>query len=150
MRMSLKREIRKLVDPATGQEHGEIPVLTHQTAQLRDEFMFAHKKGFARLAQEDLGGTDLKVLMVYLSLLDFDNYVQLSQNDIADFLNLPRQNVNRSTRKLIDKKILLVGKKVGRNNTYILNSFFGWKGNVGEKYYKAYDQHSRLLDDNIS
>lgn len=145
--MSLKREVRKLVDPATGKEEGEIPVLVHQKAHLRDDWMFAHKKGYLRLAKEGLRGTDFEVLMVYFALLNFDNYVQLSQQDIADYLEIPKQNVYRSTKRLIEKKILLEGEKVGRNKTYILNSFFGWKGSIGEKYYKAYENHSRMIDD---
>jgi hypothetical protein len=145
--MGLKKDIRKLMNPATGEEEGELPILTHQIAYLRDDFMFGHKKGYLRLAREGLRGTDFEVLMVYFALLDFKNYVRVSQQEIADYLGIPRQNVNRSTRKLIDKKILLEGEKLGNNKSYILNSFFGWKGKIDEKYYEAYSNDSRNFED---
>lgn len=149
--MSLQRETRKLLDPVTNLVEGEIPVLVHRKTHLRDEWVFAHKKGYLRLAKEGLRGTDFEVLMVYLGLLNFKNYVQLSQQDIADYLGIPKQNVYRSTKTLVEKKILLEGEKVGRNKTYRLNSFFGWKGEIGEEYYKAYYEDSMYLDnDDIS
>lgn len=145
--MGLTQETRKLVDPKTGKAEGNLPILVQQKAHLRDDWMFLHKKGFLRLAKEGLRGTDFDVLMVYFALLNFDNYVQLSQQDIADELGIAKQSVYRSTKRLIEKKILLEGEKVGRNKTYILNTFFGWKGSIGEKYYKAYEQHSQMMDE---
>lgn len=145
--MSLRGEVRKLVDPKTGQIEGEIPVLVHQKAHLRDDWMFAHKKGYLRLAKEGLRGTDFEVLMVYFALLNFDNYIQLSQQDIADYLGIAKQSVHRSTKKLIEKKILLEGERVGRNKTYILNAFFGWKGSISQKYYKSYERDSQIIEE---
>ena len=144
--MSLRPEIRKLVDPSTGKEEGEIPVLAHQNAALRDNWMFNHEKGYLRLAKEGLNGQDFEVLMVYFAKLDFNNYIQVSQQEIADYLEIPKQNVNRSTKKLVEKKILLEGPKVGRSKTYILSTFYGWKGRIGIKYYKTYDEHSNMLE----
>jgi hypothetical protein len=145
--MGFKKDIRTLVNPATGEEEGELPILVHQIAHLRDDFMFGHKKGYLRLAKEGLKGADYDVLMVYLALLDFKNYVRVSQREIADYLGMQTQNVSRSTRKLVDSKILLEGEKIGASKTYRLNSFFGWKGKVDEKYYEAYSNDSRNFED---
>jgi hypothetical protein len=145
--MGYKKDTRTLMNPATGEEEGELPILVHQIAHLRDDFMFSHKKGFLRLAKEGLRGTDFDVLMVYFALLGFKNYVQVSQQEIADYLGIARQSVNRSTKRLIDKKILLEGEKIGNNKSYILNSFFGWKGRIDEKYYEAYSNDSRNFED---
>lgn len=149
--MVLKREIRKLVDPATGQEEGEIPVLTHQSVSLRDKWMFSHVKGNLRLAKEGLSGRDYDVLMVYEAYLKYDNehdnYVQITQQEIADYLEIPERSVRRSTKKLLEKKILVEGPRIGRNKTYMLNAFFGWKGKITEKYYRIYESHSRILDE---
>lgn len=145
--MGFKRDIRTLMNPATGEEEGELPVLVHQIAYLRDDFMFGHKKGYLRLAKEGLRGIDYDVLMVYLALLDLKNYVRVSQQEIADYLEIPRQNVNASTKRLVDRKILLEGEKVGVSKTYRLNSFFGWRGKIDEKYYEAYSNDSRNFED---
>lgn len=88
--MTLKRDIRKLLNPITGLEEGEIPVLTHQSLPLRDEWMFDHVKGDLRLAKEGLSGRDYDVLMVYKAWLKFSaihsNYAQVTQQEIADYL----------------------------------------------------------------
>lgn len=148
--MSLRRETRGLINLDTRVVEGEIPVLAHHTLPLRDDWMFDHKKGDLRLAEADLTGIDYKVYFICKSLLNFKNDVQVNQTDIANHLKVPRQNINRSIKKLIDLKILVEGKKVGKLRTYKLNTFFGWKGHINEEYYKMYDQHSRLLDDGAS
>ena len=48
------------------------------------------------LAQSDLGANDFKVLMKLLSVLDYENLIQVSQADIARELDMHRQHVQRS------------------------------------------------------
>lgn len=148
--MGLKRDFRDVLNLDTKRVEGKLPILAHNALPLRDDWMFDHSKGDIRLAKADLTGIDYKVYLVYKAWLGFKNEVPVNQKDIADELGIAKQSVNRSTKKLIDLRILIEGKKVGRHRTYRLNSFFGWKGHIDNRYYKAYDQDSQLLDDNIS
>ena len=149
--MALKRERRELLNPATGEVEGELPVLAHQNAALREKWMFSHDKGYKRLAKQGLSGRDYDVLMIYLASLRYgherDNYTQITQQEIADELEIPRQSVTRSTKKLLEKKILFEGEKIGSNNTYTLNAVFGWKGKIGERYYRFYEEHTQVLEE---
>ena len=58
------------------------------------------QNGAEILAQSDLGANDFKVLMKLLSVLDYENLIQVSQADIARELDMHRQHVQRSDGSL--------------------------------------------------
>lgn len=82
------------------------------------------------IRQAGLQGRDYDVLFCLLEYLDFENLIQISQQDIANELNMERANVNRSIKRLAELGLLLEGPKVGRGRTYRLNPGFGWKGSA--------------------
>ena len=65
------------------------------------------QNGAEILAQSDLGANDFKVLMKLLSVLDYENLIQVSQADIARELDMHRQHVQRSIKRLIQLGIIL-------------------------------------------
>ena len=72
------------------------------------------QNGAEILAQSNLSGNDFKVLMKLLSVLDYENLIQVSQADVARELNMHRQHVQRSTiKRLIDLGIVLEGVRIG-------------------------------------
>ena len=75
-------------------------------------------------------GNDFKVLMKLLSVLDYENLIQVSQAEIARELNMHRQHVQRSIKRLLDLGIVLEGVKIGISRSYRLNPNFGWKGSA--------------------
>ena len=70
------------------------------------------QNGAEILAQSDLGANDFKVLMKLLSVLDYENLIQVSQADIARELDMHRQHVQRSIKRLIQLGIILEGVKI--------------------------------------
>ncbi|MGL5599039.1 MAG: hypothetical protein ACRDDA_13240 [Aeromonas sp.] len=78
----------------------------------------------------ELNHDQTRVLMAMLSDLDYENYIQISQVDIANALSMQKSNVSRAIKHLVEFGILEEGPKVGRSKTYILNRQFGWKGSV--------------------
>jgi DNA-binding transcriptional ArsR family regulator len=142
--MSIFKKNLDLLDPDTGEIIGQTPFLFKKKANLEGEFVMARQEGFLRLSKEkDLTGDDRRVLDVYFGNLDFDNYIQISQQTIADYLEMKKQNVSRSTKKLLEKGILVEGTKVGRHNTYRLNPFYGWKGKADKEFHDFYDKHAK-------
>ena len=83
-----------------------------------------------KILAKELTGEQFKVLMMMLSDLDYENFIQIAQADIADALNMQKTHVSRSVRALLDIGVILEGPKVGRSKTYRLNEQFGWKGTV--------------------
>lgn len=120
----------RLVNTETGEV---IPngVLVHFPTKVRvKDWFMAWERGFERLAEEDLTGEALRVLMYTFANLDYENYVRVSQSEISEKLKLRKQNVSRAIRVLVEKQILLEGDREGKFKTYRLNSFYGWKGKV--------------------
>jgi predicted transcriptional regulator len=75
----------------------------------------------------NLQGSEFRVLMKLLKQLDDKNLNQIQQNEIANELNMHKQNVNRAINKLIKIEILLKGPRIGKNCSYRLNPNFGLK-----------------------
>ena len=89
---------------------------------------------FAQLAKDrELTLADRRVFDYLLSVMDLDNYVSVPQDEIAKKLGLSVRTVQRAIEKLKKKNILLV-RKVGRYNAYLLNPEAVWKGSI--KRYK--------------
>ena len=89
------------------------------------------QNGAEILAQSDLGANDFKVLMKLLSVLDYENLIQVSQADIARELDMHRQHVQRSIKRLIQLGIILEGVKIGISRSYRLNPSFAGKAQLG-------------------
>ena len=88
------------------------------------------------LAVSDLRGDDLRVLLLLMARLDFENLISLEQTAVAEKLSMHKQSVNRSIKRLVEIGCLLEGPKIGRSRTYRLNPNYGWKGS-GKEHQKA-------------
>ena len=102
------------------------------------------QNGAEILAQSDLGANDFKVLMKLLSVLDYENLIQVSQADIARELDMHRQHVQRSIKQLIQLGIILEGVKIGISRSYRLNPSFGWKGSA-KGHREALHEHLKVI-----
>ena len=62
----------------------------------------------------ELNHDQMRVLMALLAELDYENYIQVAQMDIAEALTMQKTNVSRAVKNLIDFGIILEGPKIGR------------------------------------
>ena len=136
--------------------------IDHDTGEVVDGFVAyvvpKRKNGFQQgwlamaqngaeiLAQSDLGANDFKVLMKLLSVLDYENLIQVSQADIARELDMHRQHVQRSIKRLIQLGIILEGVKIGISRSYRLNPSFGWKGSA-KGHREVLHEHLKVIKD---
>ena len=79
---------------------------------------------------KDLKGETYRVLLLLVSQLDFENWIQITQKEIAETLEIKKQNVSKAILLLEEKEIIFRGPKVGRAYAFRLNPYFGWKGKV--------------------
>ena len=79
---------------------------------------------------KDLTGENYRVLLLLLSRLDFENWIQVTQSEISKKLNMKKQNVSRAMLTLEEKQIVFRGPKIGRTYSFRLNPDYGWKGKV--------------------
>ena len=102
------------------------------------------QNGAEILAQSNLSGNDFKVLMKLLSVLDYENLIQVSQADIARELDMHRQHVQRSIKRLLELGIVLEGVRIGISRSYRLNPNFGWKGSA-KGHRQALHEHLKVV-----
>lgn len=75
-------------------------------------------------------GETLRVLLKLCAKLDFENWVNVSQADLARQMGLKPGNFSRAITKLLAEGILLKGPSVGNRKTYRLDPAYGWKGSA--------------------
>ena len=72
--------------------------------------------------------------MLYLfSKLDFDNYIKVSQKELAAELDMKDANVSRAIRKLRELDIIFEAPRMGKYKLYRLNPYIGRKGNRNQE-----------------
>lgn len=79
---------------------------------------------------KELVGETLRVFLYVCSRLDFENYIQMPQQEIVQDLDMDKSNVSKAMSLLEDKGILLRGPRVGKVYVWRLNPSYGWKGKV--------------------
>ena len=90
----------------------------------------------------------LRILIFLSARLDFENWIQITQKEIAEILEIKKQNVSKAIKLLEEKGIILRGPKIGRAYAFRLNPDFGWKGKVKnlDKYRKdKFDEEQKEL-----
>jgi hypothetical protein len=92
--------------------------------------------GLEALVNADLTRTGLRVLLYLLSRLDFENYINVSQAEMARALDVDRSNCHKAVGELVQAEVIVEGPKVGMHRTYRLNPSYGWKGSA-QNHHKA-------------
>ena len=65
--------------------------------------------------------------------VDFDNYLTISQQNIANELDMKQSNVSRAIKGLCEHDIIIEGPRAGLNKTYRLNPYIAHKGKNRDK-----------------
>lgn len=130
------------VDTSTGEEVGSFVAVIRPKQKSAFQRHFTMNQDALKILAKTLTGEQFKVLMILLADLDYENYIQVAQADIADSLDMQKTNVSRSVKVLLDLGVILLGPKVGRSHSYRLNPQFGWKGTVAN--------HKKALKNGLS
>ena len=118
------------IDSQTGEVMQGCMVYIPYRPKLTERWFMAFQDSFEEIAKdEDLTGETFRVLFYLYSKLDFENFIQQTQKEIADGLKMqnPRLKSHEGTYVKAD---CLEGPKVGRSRCYRLNPNYGWKGKV--------------------
>ena len=117
----------------------------------QETMLFLARGKLEEAAKANLGTDTYRVLFAVLSVVDFENWIQFNQAEMADNIGMRRQNFGRAMRKLESIELLQRGPKVGRSVTYRINPSFGWKGSA-KNHLKAIDSglKERMKASNMS
>lgn len=135
-----------MVDQDTGELlPGGVLVYVQHRAKIKEGWFMGFQAGFLELAKDEaLRGQPLVVLLALFAKLDFENFIAISQADLARELNLGRNRVSEAMARLKARGVILVGPKVGTAQTYRLNPGYAWKGNV-KNLHQARREHLNLV-----
>jgi len=98
-----------------------------------NRWMMTFQDSLAIIAEDkELTGETLRVFMLALSELEFENYITIKQVAIAEKLGMQKTHVSRAMKLLVDKGIILKVKE-GTTTGYKLNPYYGWKGTVSNR-----------------
>ena len=115
-------------------------ITTDEDGNIEDCFQLNKKnlgKGWGAMYQAALSNiADMKemtleqyrVLFKLFSKMDFNNYLCVSQQKLADELQMQRPNVARAMKALKEKNIIVEGPKIGNSKTYLFNPYVTHKG----------------------
>lgn len=78
--------------------------------------------------RKEIGFEGVVVFNALMARLDWENFMQVSQSEIAQELDMRPSNVSRAVKKLCDLGFIRRGPKVGRSHTYQLHPDLAWKG----------------------
>ncbi len=127
----MKRKL-SIVDDLTGEVMGGIPVYVHTSRRptlYGDRWIQMSQDAALQIATDrELWGLPQAVLLYIEGRLDFENYVNVPQQESADALKVQRPAITKAITKLVGKGILIRGPKLGRSSSYRLNPAYGWKG----------------------
>ena len=130
------------VDLETGEDLGGFVAVIRPKQKSSFERHFTMNQAALKIIATELNHEQTKVLMMLLADLDYENYIQVAQIDIAESLEMKKSAVSRAIRHLLEFRIILEGPKIGRSKTYRLNPQFGWKGTVSN--------HKKALKNGLS
>lgn len=119
------------IDQDTGEVMQGCMVWIPHRPKLTERWFMAFQDTFAELAKDpELTLEPKNVLLFLFSQLDFENFIHISQQDVASNLGMQKSQVSRAMKLLTKKHIVLESQKAGRIKCYRLNADYGWKGKV--------------------
>jgi biotin operon repressor len=131
-KLSRKDDRHDIINSTTGQTVAGGLRITYIRPKIKKglRFMMLFQDFLESLAKDDsLTITDHKTLLYLLSLMDFENTICVTHQEVADSLNIARQHITKSINKL-EKGGYLERVKRGGNNFYKVTEDFVWKGRI--------------------
>ena len=109
-------------------EDSVVNVFAEPGRYLKDDYARHFSNEMLGLAvDKDLSGNDLRVFLAILANLEFENILNLSQQELSDQLGIHRPAIAKSLKKLISKGYLQIIDTAGRQNIYMLNPSVAFK-----------------------
>ena len=80
------------------------------------------------LARQHFTGEQARVIFFLFGKLDFENYLRVSREEIAEGTDLQPVNVSRAMKRLKELEIIIAEPPAGKFKTYRLNPYIAHKG----------------------
>ena len=87
-----------------------------------------YQEMISNIADEKLSYEEYRVFLKLLSRVDFENYLTVSQGELAQELGMKQPNIARAIKGLCNRKVIIEGPRAGLNKTYRFNPYIAHKG----------------------
>lgn len=125
----------------------QVLVVVPERKRRKESFLVADQVGIAQLCHvKGLADQDWRVYFAYWANAQYENYVYLSQVEIAEFMGIERQRVNASVKKLLKAKLMFRHEVNGRLKGYRISAVVFWKGRPNRTFQDVYEEHSSQLE----
>ncbi|WP_077204197.1 MULTISPECIES: replication/maintenance protein RepL [Pseudomonadota] len=104
-----------------------------------DKYINVFDRGFYALAKMNLTGKQCSVLFLLMTQLNYENWLIISQKQIAEELNIAPRNVSTLLKTLVEKGVLERKTNLKGMTVYRLNPLIAWRGDT-HSYYNSMAQ----------
>ena len=124
----------KLINPKTRKEYIGLAVPLKKKFPEPIEYVSMFQHGLEYLAKQKLTPTESAVLLIFLSRLEYENWIRVSQKTVGERLNLNKSQVSNAVKKLVKVGILFKEQDPSDEGRllYRLNPSLGWRGETKE------------------
>ena len=140
-----------VTDKHTGEILDRLPVYSPKKAHSLFSdvgFSVVSHSALIMLAESDLDGVTIKVLLRLISTMGMENLIAVNQSELAEGMGLRKSHFSRSMKTLTERGIILENpEKIGRTKTYRLNPYYAWRGNTKE-HIKALEEYEDTTNKN--
>jgi predicted transcriptional regulator len=147
-RMLLKRDNHNRIqvyDTIDGAHRPELEVRVSQVRKPKFKEPYYQMFQVRKLATMGLTGKEWSVLSLMLDEMEFDNWINVCQKDMAKELGIADKNVSTLIKHLIDKGIIHKEAKFNKKGKYRLNPLYGWKGDAQKCIELRQQKHLHLV-----
>ena len=130
--MDIKQETIQTKNTKTGDvKEGFFVYVAYPKQKIKgNRWYMTFQDSLALIAEDrEITGQTLRVWMILMSKLEFENYITIKQKEIATRLEMHQPDVSKAINLLVKKEIILKIKD-GTTTGYKLNPTYGWKGKV--------------------
>ena len=120
-----KEKTYYVVTDEDGNIKGYFPL---KSKNLGRDWVAMYQSALKTLAKWNLPNEQYRVMLELLSETDFDNYIRISQSQLAEELDMKQSSVARAIKALKEKNVIVEGPRAGLNKTYRLNPYIAHKG----------------------
>ena len=124
-------------------ESGEFDALIRLDKNRKGGWFKVFQDSLNWLSEQALTGEQLRVLLKLMSRLDYDNYIRVSQKELAAELGMKDTHISRAIRKLRELDVIVEAPRMGKYKLYRLNPRMGYKGKHPEQTVIEYDELKR-------
>ena len=114
-----------LVDEETGKTVGLFPL---KSKNLGKGWIALYQEMISKIADLNLPNEQYRVFLKLLGKVDFDNYLTISQSELAKELGIKQPHISRAIKGLREQNIIIEGPRAGLNKTYRFNPYVAHKG----------------------